>query len=116
MSNDINSFSIVGGLVWLDKKVFVKEMLKPDSMIKPLLKPAQGCGTPQINRTEDGKVSINWTPETAVAWNDNYEEYFQQLKDYYGSKIGGVISIKLSCIGGGLIQVDINNPKVEQRY
>lgn len=90
-------YVVSGGQLHLDKKVFAKEILKPDSLLKKIL----GSKNDDMNNElpviakKENHVSIYFNNASDVVLDDDFIEQFKTLKSKYKERIKGRLTIRM---------------------
>lgn len=114
----IPRFSIVGGIIKVQKSVFVKEMLCRDSGIKALLNWKDSDGFtfrhPAVSQiAEDDTVTIDFGKSDSIDIGESPEVILGNLKSKYRDKIRG----KVACRGSVYtFEIDLNSDDGKINY
>jgi len=102
-------YAIVGGQLILDKVVFAKEVLMPDSPLKLLMKVEEGSDIkpPKITR-EDRLVRIDYNEASDVMLDERFYDLLKKLKSKYLEKVTGRVVIRISAITSYHVILDLN--------
>ena len=90
-------FSITGGELRIDKRVFVREMLKPNSMMRRLLNYRLEDGEKKrslsIDKSSSQTVVISFNFVDKVTVGEDYSSLLARLKKEYRDKIKGRVTL-----------------------
>ena len=93
----IIEFFICGGELQIDKKIFIREMLQPDSVMKKLLNyNLEDSGkkrTLKIDKSGSRNVIIDFNFADKVSVGEDYQNLLADLKKEYRGAIRGQISL-----------------------
>ncbi|MCG8482793.1 MAG: hypothetical protein MJA31_05745 [Clostridia bacterium] len=90
-------YVISGGQIHFDKKVFAREILKPNSLLKKIIGSRdddKDNKLPAVTKTEN-HVTIYYNDASDIVLDDNFIEQFKSLKSKYKEKIKGRITIRM---------------------
>lgn len=104
------SYMLCGGNLQIDKGVFVREMLRRESLLKPLLKPSAGSekGPGIVWEESEGLVRVDFRDAEDVDLGEFYEDRFKALKRAYGSGIRGTLTIRVTCYNSFYTEVKLD--------
>ncbi len=90
-------FSITGGELSIDKKVFIKEMLRPDSRMKRLLnynlEDNGKTRSLKVDKSGTDKVIIDFNFVDKVLVGEDYQKLLAELKKEYRGSIRGKLTL-----------------------
>lgn len=101
-------YEIAGGQLILDKVVFTKELLSPDSLVKNLIYPKQQNQKKPKVMKEDNLVRIDFNHGSEVTVNEGFYDMFKKLKQKYLAGVKGNIVIRISAFTSYYVTLDMN--------
>ncbi len=101
---------ISGGQLYIDKKVFMKELLKSGSDLKGIVfingAEAKEIKPPAITKIEEF-VKVDYNYSTGIRIDENYQELFDRLKEKYQDKIRGNITLMISLLTTWYVNIEL---------
>jgi hypothetical protein len=102
-------YAIVGGQVIIDKVVFAKECLLPNSALKKIIRTEEKDAVqPEIVKT-DKTVTICYNDASDVILDENFYDIIKKLKIKYKEKITGRVVIRITALTAYHIIIDLNS-------
>jgi len=105
-------FSIIGGKLQIKKKVFVREILKPDTIMKKLLNyNLEDSGKVRflkIDKSRTDTVIIDFNFADNVSVGEDYQNLLKDLKREYKGDVRGVVTLSFDYYGLHIVKLDLN--------
>jgi hypothetical protein len=103
-------YVITGGQLYIDKKVFARELLRSDSSLKKLLfvNDTIESKQPMITKTEDC-VIVDYNNASDIPIDENYSDFFGCLKSRYKEKLKGRITLRITFLSSFHMVLDLNS-------
>ncbi len=103
-------FILIGGNLIIEKKVFTKEMLTKESLLKVFLRARDipNKEGPKIEKEGD-YVRINYNHSSGVDLGENYEEKVKALKGKYRNKVKGKLTFQVNNYSTYHSSLDLNS-------
>ncbi len=106
-------FSISGGELRIEKKIFIREMLRPDSVMKRLLNyNLEDNGKKRslrLDKSGPDNVIIDFNFVDKVNVGEDYKKLLADLKKEYRGKIRGKITLSACYYHLMFISLDLNS-------
>lgn len=107
-------FQIMGGSLILPKKIFIKEMLSPGSLLTKLLNYQIEDSDKKRAVTVDKKnsedvVIVNFTEGSNVAVGEDYKNLLHDIKQKYKKDVRGEITLMAAYYTTIFIKLDLNS-------
>ena len=113
------TFHITGGYLEIEKRLFAKEMLKPSSFLKSIIKPEtidKSEGMPKIVREPSSKmVTVKFNDCSEVDLINTYDQAFRKLKEVNQDLLKGRLTIRITTYNAYHMTLDLNNADVQFR-
>ena len=112
-------FFICGGELKISKKIFIKEMLRPESPMKQLLnynlEDSGKSRSIEIDKSNPDTVILSFNRVDRVAVGEDYQEILSELKKEYKGNIRGSVSLSGFYYNHMYLNLDLNsdNDKIE---
>jgi len=110
-------FFICGGELRIDKKVFIREMLSPASLMKQLLnynlEDHGKTRSLEVDKTSAGTVVISFNCVDRVAVGEDYQKLLASLKKEYRGAVRGNVSLTAYYYNLMYINLDLNSDSGE---
>jgi len=101
---------IIGGQLILDKKIYTKELLIKNSLLKPLLIPRENSDKPAPKIEKNGdQIIISYNNSAGVQLDLEYQEHLKNLKERYKDKVSGKITIQTNYYATIITIADFTN-------
>jgi hypothetical protein len=103
-------YFITGGQLKIDKLVFTRELLLPDSPVKSLLKTIdiKEGRQPSVAKKAN-TVIIDYNEASDVIVDENFHEMFKKLKIKYKEKLKGKVVIRITALTSYHVTLDLNS-------
>lgn len=103
-------YAIVGGQLIMDKVVFTREIMMPDSPLKVLMKAEEGkdIKSPIITKL-DRLVTINYNEASDILLDEKFYDLLKKLKGKYQEKVTGKVVIRISALTAYHVVLDLNS-------
>lgn len=106
-------FFISGGELRIDKKIFIKEMLRPDSVMKRLLNYSlEDNGKKRslkLDKSGRENVIIDFNYVDKVCVGEDYQKLLSELKKEYRGNIRGTVTLTAHCYQLMVLTLDLNS-------
>jgi hypothetical protein len=108
-------FSISGGHISLPKKLFIREMLRPSSLMKKLLNYElhHGDRTRYLDVDREGaedRVTIRFNRESRVLVGEDYSDLIRELKGELKGELQGTVTLMADYYQPISLTLDLNSP------
>lgn len=103
-------YEITGGKLWIDKKAFVKEMMKAEGSLKQIFAfhaHLSGETKPKLHKNEEG-VFLDYNEAAAVEITDKDIDIYKDLKQSLGDNMKGKLIMTMSFVASYIMELDFD--------
>ena len=103
-------YILSGGHINLDKGVFTKELLLPDSPMKRLLRSGEIGVTRQPKVIKEEKsIIIDFNDASDIILDEGFYDLFKKLKEKYQEKLTGRVVIRITALSSYHVVLNLND-------
>ncbi len=109
-------YGLTGGQLRMDKLVFTRELMLPDSPLKKILH-SQGMNSiqPGITKSEN-LVVIDYNVSSGILMEEGFYDVFKKLKGKHKGKIKGRVVIQISSVTSYYVTLNLDSEDEKITY